>query len=207
MWADNRSRRSRLRPRTSQAGTAAVEFALLAGVFFTLVFGVMEVARLMYVYNTLQEVTRRAAAEVANVYPRDTTAINQVKDDAVFRSSPGGLPLAPPVTDQNIRIEYLALLRDPASGALTLSKIDPSALPTCAAQNRQICMQNPNAANCIRFVQVSVCDTGDTSNCNPVQSSSLLSLATLSPYLHKATTIATAESLGYVAGTSPCPLP
>ncbi|MGJ7915266.1 TadE/TadG family type IV pilus assembly protein [Massilia sp. LXY-6] len=205
MWATNPSRGIRLRPRTSQAGTTAIEFALLAGLFFTLVFGTIEVARLMFVYNTLQEVTRRAAVAAVNVYPGDTTAIDKVKQDAVFRTSPGDLALAPPVSDQNIRIEYLALLRDTSSGALSLSKIDQSALPTCAAKNRQICMQNPNAANCIRFVQVSVCDTADSSNCVPVKSQMLLPLVDLRLPLHKATTIATAESLGYVAGTAPCP--
>jgi hypothetical protein len=196
----------RLNPRSSQAGTAAVEFALLAGVFFTLVFGVIEIARLMYIYNTLQEVTRRAASAAVSVNPRDTAMIAKIKQMAVFRTSPGELPLAEPVTDENIRIEYLALLRDSA-GALTLSKIDPSALPSCPAQNRQICMQNPNAANCVRFVQVSVCDTADSSNCRPLRSKMLLPLVDLGATLHKATTIATAETLGYVAGASPCPLP
>lgn len=204
MWANNSSGCTRLRPRSSQAGTTAVEFALLAGLFFTLVFGVIEIARLMYVFNTLQEVTRRAAAAAVNVDPRDTTAINSVKQDAVFRTSAGELVLAPPVTDANIRIEYLALLRD-STGALNLSRIDPSLLPTCPAQNRQICMQNPNAANCIRFVQASVCDTADSSNCIPVKSQMLMPLVQFGVTLHKATTIATAESLGYVAGASPCP--
>lgn len=195
----------RLRPRTSQAGTAAVEFVLLAGLFFTLVFGTIEIARLMFVYNTLQEVTRRAAAAAANVYPRETKEINKVKQDALFRTSPGELALAPPVSDKNLRFDYLALVRDASSGALTLSKIDESEWPSCAAQNRQICMQNPNAANCIRFVQVSVCDTADSSNCKPVKSQLLLPMVELHLSLHKATTIATVESLGYVAGTSSCP--
>jgi hypothetical protein len=35
----------------------------------------------------------------------------------------------------------------------------------------------------------------------------LLPLVDLGAILHKATTIATAETLGYVAGASPCPLP
>jgi hypothetical protein len=207
LWEYNRSWRARLSPRCSEAGTTAVEFALLAGMFFTLVFGIIEIARLMFVFNTLQEVTRRAATAAVSVYPRDTTALDNVIRNAVFRSAPGDLLLAPPVSDKNVRIEYLALLRDASSGALSLSKIDSSALPTCAAQNRQICMQNPNAANCIRFVQASICDTADTSKCLPVRSNMLLPLVDFRIPLHKATTIATAESLGYVAGAAPCPLP
>jgi len=47
-------------------GVAAVEFALLAICFFTVFLGLMELARLVYVFNTLQEVTRRAAAMAIN---------------------------------------------------------------------------------------------------------------------------------------------
>ena len=192
-------------PTRRQEGTAAIEFALLAGIFFTLVFGIIELARLMYVYGTLQEVTRRAAVAAANVYARDTTALQKVKQYAILRDSPGELVLAPPITDANIRIEYLALTRDPTSNGLSLVKIDDGALPNCAAQNRQICMRNPNADNCIRFVQVSVCDTANTGACNPVTSQMLLPLVPLEVKLHKATTITPAESLGYTAGMSPCP--
>lgn len=191
--------------RLHQEGTAAIEFALLAGIFFTLVFGIIEVARLMYVYGTLQEVTRRAAVAAANVYARDTAALNKVRQYAVFRDSPGELVLAPPVTDANIRIEYFALTRDSTSNELSLAKIDDNALPSCAAQNRQICMRDPNASNCIRFVQASVCDTANSGTCNPVTSQMLLPLVDLRVKLHKATTITPAESLGYTAGMSPCP--
>lgn len=207
MPADNPSMGRRRHPlvRLRQRGTAAVEFALLAGVLLTLVFGIFEVARLMFVYNTLQEVTRRAAAAAVNVYPRDAAAIQQIKQQAIFRDSPGELALAPTVTDANIRIEYLALTRDPVSNALSLAKIDQSAWPSCAAENRQICMRDPNAANCIRFVQVSICDKADASNCKPVNSTTMLPLVTLNVALHKATTISPAESLGYRMGMSPCP--
>lgn len=191
-------------PRLRQEGTAAIEFALLALIFFTLVFGIIEVARLLYVYNTLQEVTRRAAAAAANVYARDDTALQKVKQYAVFRDSPGELLLAPPVSDANIRIEYLALKRDSASNALSLTKIDHDSLPSCAAQNRQICMRDPNADNCIRFVQVSVCDTANTGSCVPVTSKMLFPLVELGVALHKATTITPAESLGYSTGMPPC---
>ncbi|UUZ47579.1 pilus assembly protein [Massilia sp. B-10] len=42
-------------------GAIAVEFSLTALLFFTLIFGALEFARVMYIHNTLQEVTRRAA--------------------------------------------------------------------------------------------------------------------------------------------------
>jgi hypothetical protein len=205
MPANNPRRAPRRPPRPRQKGAAGIEFALLAGLFFTLVLGIIEVARLMFIYNTLQEVTRSAAAGAANVYALDTAAIQMVKQKAIFRDSPGGLILAPSITDANIRIEYLALKRDSVGNQLSLANIDESSLPSCAAQNRQICMRNPNADNCIRFVQVSVCDTAVTGSCSPVKSTMLIPMPNMTVALHRATTIVPAESLGYSMGMSTCP--
>jgi hypothetical protein len=204
MLANNPRRGVRRRPLFLQRGTAAVEFALLAAIFFTFVFGIIETARLMYVYNTLQEVTRHAATAAANVYPGNTRRIQEVKQEAIFRNSPGELVLASPISDKNIRIEYLALTRESLTGAMSLSKIDEGSLPTCEAQNRQRCMRDPNADNCIRFVQVQVCDEADASSCRPVTSKIFLSLVDMRVALHRATTIAPAESLGYEMGRLPC---
>jgi hypothetical protein len=185
-----------VRPTTSQGGTAAVEFAIVALFFFMLVFGILEIARIMYVFNTLQEVTRRAAAAAVNVYPSDMAALASLKQDAVFRSSPGELLLAPPITDSYVRIEYLAY---------DLSVIPTSSLPSCAATNQQACMANPRSGSCIRFVQVQVCDPGNTSTCVAAQSQAMFPLINLSILLPKAPTISPVETLGYRQGISPCP--
>jgi hypothetical protein len=191
--------RALARPKIPAAGTAAIEFALLATFFFMLVFGIIEVSRLLYVFNTLQEVTRRGAVAAVNVYPSDTAAIAKVRQYAVFRDSPGDLPLAQPVTDQHIRLDYLAY---------DLSVIPQGSWPICAAQNRQICMANPHSSSCIRFVRVRVCDPAHTDGCYSVHSRMLVPLVPLSLPLPKAETIATVETLGYKPGTSPCaPLP
>lgn len=186
------------RPLIKQAGTAAVEFALLAVIFFTLVFGIIETARLLFVFNTLQEVTRRAAVAAVKVYPTDTTATSALRQRAIFRSSPGELMLAPPVTDDHIRLNYLRF---------DLSVIPQTSWPADASENRRVCMMDSRAANCIRFVQVQVCDTGDTSTCNAVTAQMILPLIDLSMPLHRATTIVPVESFGYVPGTLPpgCP--
>lgn len=203
MWADNRSRRTPRLPPRRQAGTTAVEFALLAIFFFTLVFGIIEVARMMYVFNTLQEVTRRAAAAAVNVYPLDSAAIRRVKQDAVLRDAPGELLLAAPVSDENIRIAYFALTRDPDTDVLELSPIAQGALPASAAANRRICMQDPNAPNCIRFVQVQICASADAGDCKAVTLNPLVPMLGLQVTLHKATTLAQAETLGYRIEASP----
>ena len=192
-----------------QHGTAAVEFALVAIVFLLLVFGVIETARLMFVFNTLQEVTRRAAAAAVHVYPHDDNGILRLKQQAVFRDSSGELMLASPVTDASIRIDYLALTRDAASKALAMTPISSENIPATAARNRQICMGNPNAANCIRFVKVSVCSAATVAGaqCLPPTTRMLVPLLEMRIPAHRATTIATVESFGYVPGTSPCPCP
>lgn len=192
------TRRSRRIP-CRQAGTAAIEFALASLVFFTFVFGIIEFSRLLFVLNTLQEVTRRAASAAVNVYPRDTETIALLKQSAVFRNSPGELMLASPVTDNHVRLDYLAH---------DLSVIPKGSWPSCAAQNRQICMANPNSPSCIRFVQVRICDPAQPDICNRVSSRMLVPLVSLSLPLPRAETIAAVETLGYHAGTPPCsPLP
>lgn len=205
MSANNAPRRLAQRPGRAQDGVAALEFGLLALLFFTLVFGTFEVARLMYVYNTLHVVTHRVAQGAANIYPLETGKIDKLKRAAIFRDSPGELVLAPPVSDTHIRIEYLALTRTGNSGALNLVPIDTSTLPPNAAQHRQLCMNTPNAANCVRLIQVRICDPGDSDECQSVKSRMMLPLIDLRVPLHRATSIATVESLGYVAGASPCP--
>lgn len=189
-----------------QAGTTAVEFSLLALLFFTLVFGVIEVMRLGYVYNTLQEVTRRAARQAALVYPSDGEALARIRQDAVFRTTAGPLVFASPVTDANVRIDYFALVRGPDL-TMHLQPVPDGSWPSCAAQHRLFCMANPNAPTCIRFVRVRVCDAGNTEQCRPVQSETLIPLIALRPALHIATTIVNVEAFGYRPNLAPCAQP
>lgn len=198
MWENKRSQRHARRFPKDQTGTAAVEFAVLAVIFLMFVFGIIEIARLLFVLNTLHEVTRRAATAAVSVYPRDTAAIARVKQQAIFRSTPGDLVLAPPITDQHIRLDYLRA---------DLSVIPEGSWPQDAAANRQICMLDPRAQTCIRFIQASVCDPSDANQCIAVESMMLLPLIDLRIPLHRAASIAPVESLGYVPGTHPPPCP
>lgn len=52
-----------------QRGVAAVEFAIVAALFFSLLFGVMEMGRVLFYWNTATEATRLGAriAVVCNV--------------------------------------------------------------------------------------------------------------------------------------------
>lgn len=49
------------RPRQKQRGMAAVEFALIAMVFFTLLLGILEFGRVLFTWNSAVETTRYGA--------------------------------------------------------------------------------------------------------------------------------------------------
>jgi hypothetical protein len=188
--------------RTFQNGLAMVEFGLLLGVFLSMVFGIIEIARIMYIYNTVQEVTRRAAsaAAIADFSDLDKTAT--IRQDAVFRKSAGDLLFGSPVSDQNVRIDYLALIRQ-SNGSTTMAEIPTSSLPSCPGKNRQICMSDPNASNCIRFVRVRVCSTA-SGQCDRLDYSSFTQVVSLPVKIPTAPAIVPAESLGFSPGVGPC---
>lgn len=189
---------------TCQRGATVVEFALILVLFLTFLFGVIELARAMYVFNTLQEVTRSAASAAAHVDFRDEAAKSEVRQNALFRTTAGLLIFGDPVTDQHIRIDYLALVRT-ASGSMTLTPIPTSSMPSCPARNRITCMANPNDASCIRFVRVRVCDPAESGECTPVRYNAMISLISMPLDLPISTTIASADSLGHETGMTPCP--
>lgn len=194
MRDDSPLRNARWPARRRQAGTAAVEFALVAVVFFMFVFGIVEVARAMFVLNTLQEVTRRAAYAAASTDFRDAGALDLVRQQAIFRSSAGNLLLAAPVSDEYIRIDYLSVRRE-SEGSQSFEPISQASLPASPEDNRRVCLRNPNDAGCIRLVRARVC-LPDAEGCAPAPFQLLLPLVTLPLSLHTAPTIVAAESLG-----------
>jgi Flp pilus assembly protein TadG len=122
------------------AGVATVEFAIVAMVFLTLLFGILEIGRLMYVYNSLQEVTRRAARE-ATVRWIDDQA--EVRTLALFGGA--ALPGGAEITSASIKIEYLD-----ATGAIV------STYPANPGDNLSACGDATRVANCIFSVRVSI---------------------------------------------------
>lgn len=186
--------------RTRQAGSVAVEFSLVAVLFFTVVFATLELARVEFLLNTLEEVTRRAAAAAANVDYRDTTAMQKVQANAVFRHSPGPLALGDPVTADNVKIDYLSVSK------ATWDLNHMITLPACPAGNRSNCMTDPEGDNCIRFVRARVCASmDDAGNCARLPYQMVFPLLDLSGMkLPSAETIVPAGSLGATAGAIPC---
>lgn len=114
-----------------QSGVTTVEFAIIAASLFMVVFAVIEFARVLYTWNTLNEVTRRGA-RVAVVCPVNHSAIQRV----ALLNGPGdagGSAVVYGLTPEHIRVEYLDVLGGPIA--------DPMAEFTS-----------------IRFVRVSVVD-------------------------------------------------
>jgi hypothetical protein len=185
-----------------QDGAAAVEFAVVALVFFTVVLGIIEFARVMYMYNTLAEVTRSVARDAANLSFTDGNGLTLARKHAVFDEAGGKLPFGSPITAENIRIEYLYL---PAK-ADRLELIPDGTMPSCPAKNRLNCMLDPNSASCIRAVQARIFQEGQGGDkCTPVPYEPLISLIDLPLKLPTSVTIVHAETLGYKAGDLPCP--
>ncbi|MDD5250361.1 MAG: TadE/TadG family type IV pilus assembly protein [Rhodocyclaceae bacterium] len=186
--------KTRRQPR--QAGVATVEFGLVALVFFTLLLSAMELGRAMYLWNTVQEVTRHAARDAAITDFTDTAAMNAVRWNAVFRTSAGPLMAAGEITDASVAISYLNANLDP---------VDTST--TCPSLNISTCLSDPSNSSCIRFVQAQICQpgSGQTSACVPVNYSPMVGLfSMLGIPIPTSTVVMPAESLGFRPSASPC---
>lgn len=176
--------------RGMQGGNAALEFAAVCVVLFSFIFGTMELARALYLWNTLAEVVNRAARMAAFANPADMAVVRQ---QAMFQDGAAGqLPLGGGIKDTYLRIEYLAANQSTVVAA-----------PACPVQNLINCTNAPLGATCIRFVRVRLC-LPDT-NCTQVPFEPMVGLTALKGLKMTLPTFATvvaAESLGLPAA---CP--
>jgi Flp pilus assembly protein TadG len=142
---------TRLRPRfamhRAQRGFAAVEFAFVALFFFTYIVAIMELSRALFLWNTMTEVTRRAARAAA-VGAFDAPSQTALRQHAMFDTN--SLPLESNITDLHLATDYLE------ADAMT----PIATMPASAAENLVNCTANPNGASCVRFVRVRLCIGG-----------------------------------------------
>ena len=166
-----------------QVGVAAVEFSLVCLLFFTLLFSILEFGRMLFVFNTMQEVTRSAARE-ATVSWIDQVAI--VKQKSLFGG--GAIPAGAEVAAANIRIEYL----DKTGVVITAFPSDPG-------DNLSACNDTTRVQSCIVSVRVSIVDTADSN-----QGVYYAPMVTLFSFLRIRLPVSTvtihAESLGFTDG-------
>lgn len=141
----------------AQCGATAVEFALGAILFFTFVFGVLELARALYMWSTMVEVTRRAARFASTANFTDPAALAQLKNRAMFGELPGGMPLRGNLNENNLSVDFLNA---------NLTRVDP--LPACPEQNIINCTTDPDGPSCIRFVRVRLCVESSGAGCSRI---------------------------------------
>ena len=87
--------KGQLKTAKSQRGVAAVEFALVAGIFFMFLIGAMEMGRVLFYWNTTAEATR-LGARIAVVCNKDANQI-YTKMNALF----------PTIATADIDVTYL----------------------------------------------------------------------------------------------------
>lgn len=157
------------KPITAQCGAVAVEFALVVPLFLVLLFGTIEFGRLMYLWNTVQEVSRSAARLAVVTDFTDAEQIACVKLSAVFGKPPppalcasaaiARLPAAPEVTSELIHISYL---KDDGNPVASVN------MPSSPGDNIAACLDATRTDSCIRFVEVKICATGECTAINYV---------------------------------------
>jgi hypothetical protein len=81
-------------------GVYAIEFSIVASVFFLVLFSAIEVGRLLYTYSVLHEAARRAAR---------IAVVCQVSADIHSQALFNGADLVPNLTNDNLSISYLKL--------------------------------------------------------------------------------------------------
>lgn len=138
-----------------QRGVAAVEFALLVIPFLLLLLGAIEFGRLLYIWNTAQEVTRNAARQAVVKDFTNSAAIAEIKRSAVFTATDGGfMPVSNEISTANVVIRYMYVKNN---GDLAPVK----KMPTSPADNIAACLDATRLEECIRFVEVCL-STADT---------------------------------------------
>ena len=78
--------------RKNQRGTFIVEFAIIAAVMFIVLFAAIELSRLIWLWNTVDEATRRGARLAAVCEMKDP---NVPVQEATIFASPGKGPYSP----------------------------------------------------------------------------------------------------------------
>lgn len=107
--------RAKSAPRIPLRGASTVEFALVSLVFFMVLFGLIEVGRMAFTYNTLEEAVRRGA-RVGAVCPINHSGIQTLTVGG--RNDGTGYTLSG-LTSEMVNVDYLgqtgAVVGNPAA--------------------------------------------------------------------------------------------
>lgn len=89
-----------------QKGAETVEFAMIALLFFAVLFAIIEFSRAMFVWNALTEATRRGA-RLAVICPYQSPIPKQVAMFDVMSGSLGTSPIIAGLTADMVAVRYL----------------------------------------------------------------------------------------------------
>jgi Flp pilus assembly protein TadG len=93
----------------NERGAALVEFAIVATLFLSVLFGVLEFGRLFWTHNALRDAARRGV-RYATVRKNDAAGIQAVKNMVVYgdpNANPAtATPVASGLTTANVSVEY-----------------------------------------------------------------------------------------------------
>lgn len=94
----------------NERGASLLELAIVASIFFTALFGVLEFGRLLWTHNTLRDAARRGA-RYAVVRKNDAAGIAAVKNMVVYgdpNANPAtAIPVAAGLTPGNVQVDYV----------------------------------------------------------------------------------------------------
>lgn len=170
-----------------QRGASIVEFAFIALMFFTLLFGIVEFSRLFFNINSVQEITRRAAREQV---VRWVSATDVVQRASMLQPGSTGTVYYPGAIDITNDLVQLSFYNTYANAVSQTSPINYSGSSTPQTNLGNCLIGN---ANCIRFVRATLSDANG----------SLVNFNVLAPFmpsnvfpLPASTVIMPAEALG-----------
>ncbi|MFA5017304.1 MAG: TadE/TadG family type IV pilus assembly protein [Methylobacter sp.] len=89
-----------------QKGAETVEFAMIALLFFAVLFAIIEFSRALFVWNALTEATRRGA-RMAVICPYQSPIPKQVAIFDVISGSLGSSPIIGGLTPDMVSVRYL----------------------------------------------------------------------------------------------------
>jgi Flp pilus assembly protein TadG len=103
--------------RQNERGTTVAEFAVVALLFFTIIFGIIEFGRLLYTHNALTDATRRGARFAVT---HKESAVADVKNEVVYGSKatyddkkkPTSPPLINGLTVDMVEVVYTGIDKD-----------------------------------------------------------------------------------------------
>lgn len=105
--------------RQGERGSTLVEFAIGATVFLTVMFGVIEFGRALWVHNALSDAARRGARYAVVHTQADSAA---VKNIVVYGNAAGGTkPLVDNLTTANVNVAYSAFGLSSGTATVTIT--------------------------------------------------------------------------------------